>query len=158
MRLAFLKNKLPQILKNFPEVSLVYLFGSQAEGRSGPQSDYDLGILCDRGQDPPQRHGRLHQALTSLLKPAKVDVVWLGQAPIELAYAIIWQGKVLYQRDLAIRVEYEAQIMSRYADYLPVLRAWRQEILAGGQRASRIQWYREALGRTERTLGQIRAA
>ncbi|MFP3868456.1 MAG: type VII toxin-antitoxin system MntA family adenylyltransferase antitoxin [Desulfobacteraceae bacterium] len=158
MSFSFLKNKLPQVLENFPEVSLVYLFGSQAEGQPGPKSDYDLGVLCNLGQDALQRKTLLHKALADLVKPASLDVVWLVQAPIELAFAIIRGGKILYQVNLAIRVEFEAQVMSRYADYLPILRTWRQEILAGGQRATRIQWYREALGRTERTLGQIRAA
>ena len=81
-----------------------------------------------------------------------------GGAPIELQYAIIAQGVLLYRQNLAIKVEYEAYVMGRYGDYLPVLRAQRAAILQEGRRVNRIQWYRTALGRTERTLEQIRAS
>jgi hypothetical protein len=49
-------------------------------------------------------------------------------------------------------------VLSRYGDYLPVLRAQRQSILEEGAHDRRVQRYREALGRTERALGKIRAA
>jgi hypothetical protein len=81
----------------------------------------------------------------------------LNRAPVELAYAVIAQGKLLYERDIATREEYEADVMSRYGDYLPVLRAQRDDILRGEGYAHRIYRYRAALGRTERTLGEIAA-
>jgi uncharacterized protein len=84
-----------------------------------------------------------------------VDVIILNEAPIELAYAVIAQGVVLYQRDLATRVEYEATVMGLYGDYLPVLHQQRREILQGDDHAKRVQWYRQALGRTQRTISQI---
>jgi hypothetical protein len=49
------------------------------------------------------------------------DIVVLNAAPVELASAIIAQGKRLYERDVFTRVEFEADTMSRYGDYLPVL-------------------------------------
>ena len=58
---------------------------------------------------------------------------------------------------VATRVEYEAHVLSRYGDYLPVLRAQRDDILQRDKHAHRVQRYRAALGRTERTLGQIAA-
>ena len=36
---------LPGILANLPGICLVYLFGSQVTGATGPMSDYDLAIL-----------------------------------------------------------------------------------------------------------------
>jgi predicted nucleotidyltransferase len=138
-------------------VLLVYLFGSRASGRAGPGSDYDLGILLDRREDSAAGRARLTHELVVILETTAVDVVFLNQAPPELAFAVI-QGQVLYERDLATRVEYEAYVMGRYYDYLPYLREQRQEILSGEDHGTRIQRYREALGRTERTLGQIRAA
>jgi uncharacterized protein len=138
-------------------VLLVYLFGSRANNRTGPGSDYDLGVLLDRRADSPVERARLTHELAVLMEAAAVDVVFLNQAPPELAFAVI-QGQLLYGRDLATRVEYEAYVMGRYYDYLPYLRTQREEILSGEDHGARIQWYREALGRTERTLGQIRAA
>jgi uncharacterized protein len=138
-------------------VFLVYLFGSRASGKAGPGSDYDLGVLLDRRADSPAARARLTHELVVILGTAAVDVVFLNQAPPELAFAVI-QGQLLYERDLATRVDYEAYVMGRYYDYLPYLRTQREEILSGEDHGARIQRYREALGRTERTLGQIRAA
>lgn len=50
-----------------PSLSAVYLFGSQARGTAGPESDVDLAILADEPMHPPvlgidhyqaPRHGR----------------------------------------------------------------------------------------------------
>lgn len=158
MRVQDFKERLHKLAADFPEVSLVYLFGSQVTGRTGPQSDYDLGVLTDREGESPPRRAALEHALAVMLDAERLDVVRLTQAPVELAFAVVSEGRLLYERDAADRVEYEARVMSRYFDYLPVLRAQRAEILAGGESGVRIQRYREALGRTERTLREIRAA
>ncbi len=158
MNIQLLRDKLPDILVGLNKISLVYLFGSRIERHLGPMSDYDLGVLIDRGADAGQVHARLTHELVRALQTDRVDVVVLNRALIELAYTIIAQGKVLYQRNVAARVEYEAQVMNRYGDYLPVLRAQRDDILRGDEDANRVHRYRTALGRTERTLGQIGAA
>ncbi|MGI5837188.1 MAG: type VII toxin-antitoxin system MntA family adenylyltransferase antitoxin [Chloroflexota bacterium] len=146
------------VLARFPELKLVYLFGSQAGGRTGPLSDYDFGVLVDDVPDIPSLRARLAHELGCALGTDRIDVVILNRAPIELEYAVIAQGRPIYQRDEATRVEYEARVMGRYGDYLPVLRAQRNDISRGGEHAARVQRYREALRRTERKIGQIRAA
>ena len=146
------------ILSNQSEVLLAYLFGSRARGDAGPLSDIDMGILFDRGTDRVAACSRLGSALASALGTGRIDVVSLRDAPVELAYAVISEGEVLYERDVEARVEYEADTMSRYFDYLPVLRSQRRDILRGGDHAARAQRNRETLGRTERTLEQIRDA
>ena len=153
-----LRDALPAILADLSEVSLVYLFGSRKEGEIGPLSDYDLGVLIECSGHEREIQVRLAHELARALQTERVDVLVLNRAPIELAYAVVAQGEVLYQRDAATRVEYESHVLSRYGDYLPVLRAQRQEILQGDKHAKRVQRYRAALRRTERTLGQIRAA
>jgi predicted nucleotidyltransferase len=158
MNTHLVREKLLSILTDLKSVSLVYLFGSQIEGHVGPMSDYDVGVWVDRDADERQIQARLAHDLRRALKTERVDVLILNHAPIELAYAIVAQGQNLYQRDVATRVEYETWVMNRYGDYLPVLRAQRQEILRGDKDAKRVQRYRTALGRTERTLGQIAAA
>ena len=85
-------------------------------------------------------------------------MVLLNRAPVELAYAVVAQGTLLVEQDAATRIEYEADVLSRYADYLPVLRAQREDILKGGEHVRRVQRYRAALGRTGRSLGQIAAS
>ncbi len=54
-------------------------------------------------------------------------------------------------------IEFEANTLSLYGDMLPMLRQQKEAILRGGDRAGRIQRYREALGQTLRVLTQIGA-
>jgi len=133
-------------------ISLAYLFGSQVAGTAGTMSDVDLGILLENTSDAGQAYSVLTHQLNKGLGSAQVDVVLLHQAPVELAYAIIAQGVYIYQKDTFTRVEYEADVLSSYGDYLPVLRAQREDILGGGSYDRRVQRYREAFRRTERTL------
>lgn len=151
-------SQLAAVFSRQPGVLLQYLFGSQVEGRTGPLSDYDFGILAEPAADAARLQGELAHALALVLGTDRIDLVQLNRAPVELAYAVIAQGRLLYEKDRATRVEYEADTASRYCDYLPVLRAQREEILQGGRHERRIQRYRAALERTERTLGEIVAA
>lgn len=140
------------------EVRLVYLFGSQAGGAIGPLSDVDLGVLLDRDAPAAQLRAELAFRFAEALGGPPVDLVILNQAPIELAYAVIAQGSLLYERNLVDRVEYEADVMSRYGDFLPFLRQQRREILEGDGSGRRVRRYREALRRTERALGALGAS
>jgi predicted nucleotidyltransferase len=143
---------------DMPEIQLVYLFGSQVTGNVGPDSDYDFGILLDSMVGWPQTRAELGHRLAQVLETGRIDLVLLNRAPIELAFAVIAQGELLFERNVATRVEYEARIMSLYGDYLPVLREQRRDILEDKGYDTRVQRYRAALGRTERTLREIRAA
>jgi predicted nucleotidyltransferase len=143
-------------LETVPEVTLAYLFGSQVAGSTGPLSDYDIAVwVCS---PVPQLRYRLSHALGCLLETDRIDLVFLNQAPIELAYAVIAQGRLIYQRSLAERVEFEAGVLGRYGDYLPILKHQHEETLAGTPYETGVSRYRAALRRTERTLAAIRAA
>lgn len=153
-----LRTLVVRILNGLPEVLLVYLFGSHVRGETGPSSDFDFGVLFERVPEHEELRARLGSALAAALDTDRIDVVSLNDAAVELAYGVISEGEVLYEHDVETRVEYEAGTMSRYFDYLPVLRSQRRDILRGGDHAARVQRNREALVRTERTLGQIRDA
>ena len=143
-----------EIFRERAEILLAYLFGSQADGTAGPQSDYDIALLVR--QPSLALQARLAHEIGTILGTGRVDVAFLNRAPVELAYAVIAQGQLLYQRSVAERVEFEAKVLSLYANYLPILRRQREEILKDVGKEARVQRYREALGRTERTLAAIR--
>lgn len=147
-----------QIVAAYPAVCLVYLFGSRAVGDPiGPMSDYDFGVLVEREtNDLFTLQARLTYEFIQIVDTELVDVVMLNQAPIELAFAVIDRGVLLYERGLATRIEYEVYVMGRYGDYLPILRQQRHDILYQEQNERRVQWYRDALERTERTLSEIK--
>jgi predicted nucleotidyltransferase len=156
--LAILRQAITDNLEHVPEVTLVYLFGSQVEGDVGPLSDYDFAVLVGKPELGPYVRSRLAFELSRRIEATKIDIVLLNHAPIELAFAVISRGKLLYQRGDAERIEYEARIMGLYFDYLPVLRSQRDDILRGGEYEARIHRYREAFGRTARTLIKIRTS
>ena len=149
-----------------PEISLIYLFGSRARNEAVESSDYDFAVLIDRDADTPAYRfalrSELHHALVCLLDTDKVDLLLLGQAPVELAYGVILEGRLLYERDVATRVEYQAQVAGLYCDYLPILREQRRRILSLEEALetdeARVRWYRAALIRAERAFDEARAA
>ena len=148
-----------RVIARHPNVVLAYLFGSQVEGNVGPLSDIDIALLLDKADEADPIFGELRSGIASAVgREQEVDVVVLNRAPVELAYAVIAQGALVHEPDAYSRVEYEAKIMSLYCDYLPVLRSQRADLLKGDQHESRVQRYREALGRTERTLGALGSA
>jgi predicted nucleotidyltransferase len=141
------------------DILLAYLFGSRAGGRIGPLSDYDFGVLFSEKLLSKDYHLLVH-LLAKLLDTRHVDLVDLNRAPIELRYHVIGTGKLLYEATAAARVEFEAQTLSYYFDYLPILRRQRQELLTekGEAREAGIQRYRKALAKTQRVLAQARTA
>ena len=124
---------------------------------SSPESDYAPGVLVDVGADGLRTRTWIAHELSRALQTDKVDVVLLNRTRIELAHAINAQGEVLYEENLATRVEYEAYVLGRYGDCLPVLRSQREDILRGDAHVQQVHRYRAALGRTEPTLDQIPA-
>ncbi|MFU8773225.1 MAG: type VII toxin-antitoxin system MntA family adenylyltransferase antitoxin [Anaerolineales bacterium] len=144
------------ILSTNTHVLLAYLFGSQANKTTGPLSDIDIAILFQNNEDTVSLSLELSSEMSKKFPSHRIEVIALNKAPIELAYAVIAQGICIYQKDNYLRIEFEAQVLSRYGDFLCVLRNQRQEILEGKGDEHRVQRYREALRRTERTISQIR--
>ncbi len=136
-------------------IELAYLFGSRAGGKIGPLSDYDIAVLFSKAPLPGMTYSMAHK-LASLLRTDRVDLVVLNRVPIELRYAVITTGIVVYEVNAAMRVEFEAATLSRYGDYLPILRRQRQEIIKELPNEAGIQRHRTALGKTERMLKKIR--
>ena len=51
MTVQIVAENLSNILSNFPEINLVYLFGSRVTGQIGPMSDYDVAIQVEVRND-----------------------------------------------------------------------------------------------------------
>jgi hypothetical protein len=136
-------------------IVLAYLFGSRAGGKIGPLSDYDIAVLYSK-TPPPQTTCSMAHDIAIRLRTDRVDLVVLNRAPIELRYAVIATGIIIHEVSVAVRVEFEATTLSRYGDFLPVLRRQRKEILEEQYDETGIQRYRTALGETQRLLEEIR--
>ncbi len=152
-------NEIKKIFSNENDLLLAYIFGSQLRGKIGPLSDYDFAVFLS--QKPSfQFKYRLKNKLVNVLNTGQVDLIILNDAPVELKYKVIATGKIIFQKNSTIRTDFEADTLSRYFDYLPVLRAQKKDILKfkskGEKYGDRIQRYRAALRKTEEMLNKIR--
>jgi len=142
-------------LKLDPAAELVYFFGSRASNTAGPLSDYDIAVYFSDMPDHNLKYYLGHQ-VTTVLDTDRIELVVLNQAPIELRYAVIATGTVIYEITKAARVDFESLTLSLYGDFLTVLRAQREEILKGSNYEAGIQRYRKALGKTRRVLEEVK--
>lgn len=97
--------------------AFAYLHGSRTSGSAGPDSDIDIAAYFDG--PPPEAF--------QLLLPPGVDLVVLNHAPLELAGRIALHGELLFQRDPAARVVWEATTRKIYLDELPRLNRAHQD-------------------------------
>lgn len=117
---------LESIFKQYPQVKLVYFFGSKASGKAGPLSDYDFAVYLDE-KDFKKRFGirlNLLDKLSRLLKTDNIDLAVINdiQSP-ELKYSIIASGKLIYNEE-PYKVLVEPGILSEYFDFTDSLRKY----------------------------------
>lgn len=120
-------DKLKDIFKGFPEVKLVYLFGSKATGKTGPLSDYDFAFYLDEKDKKRMFEIKfnLMDKISRLLKTDKVDIIILNitESP-ELKYNIIKEGKVIYEKE-PFKILLEPKILNEYFDFRNLLLKYR---------------------------------
>ena len=122
-----------ELVQDHPEFGVlsVYLFGSQAAGRSHGDSDIDLGFLLDRSVHPGERQRfDVRVDLASLLNipgiPGDVDIVILNDAPPLLARRIVTEGRRLFCADHEEDHAFVRNTQLRAADLIPFLRRTRR--------------------------------
>lgn len=115
--------KLTSLFDKYPEIKLVYFFGSKAVGNDGPLSDYDFAFYLNERDNKKKFNIKIDLIgqISRLLKTDKVDVVILNTAKgSELKYNIIKEGKIIFEKDL-YRVIVEPKILNEYFDFRSLL-------------------------------------
>lgn len=115
-----------KIFEKYPEIKLVYLFGSQVTGETGPMSDYDFAVYFNE-QNKMKMFDlkfKLQDEISRTLGTDRVDLVVLNttESP-ELEYNIIKEGKIIYEKE-PYRVIVEPQILNRYFDFYYLLKKY----------------------------------
>jgi uncharacterized protein len=113
--------KLKKIFESYPEIKLVYVFGSTARGERGSMSDYDFALyLSEKNKDNIKI--KVMNELIDTLKTDKIDVVVLNslQGP-EIKFNIIKEGKIIYEVE-PYKVLVEPKILSEYFDFHDMLK------------------------------------
>lgn len=98
-----------QLQKAIPSLSALYVFGSQASGLAGPDSDLDLAVLADGPLDT-EGLWDLSSQLASIAN-CHVDLIDLSAASTVMQYRIITTGTRLWNKGSQAAL-YECFILS----------------------------------------------
>ena len=114
-----LEEKAREVFCRYPSVKLAYLFGSQAQGLAGRQSDFDFAVYA--AEKNPARLFDLKLELLGKLGKIfgedKIDVVILNTArQPELKYNIIKDGRLIYEKE-PFKLLVEPKILNEYFDF-----------------------------------------
>lgn len=108
---AELQNLLTPLCEQY-RVRLIILFGSSVTGRRGPDSDLDLALLGDAPLDLVT----VTTDVIRLLHTDRVDVVDLRRASPLLAMEVARHGRLVYERQPGIHLEFISLAVRRYID------------------------------------------
>ncbi|MBN1954938.1 MAG: nucleotidyltransferase domain-containing protein [Anaerolineae bacterium] len=116
---------LQQALSNRPGILFAYVHGSFLADR--PFHDIDLALYLDQvGESSPHSVTELASLLEKLLLEQmglhiSIDVRVINRAPLGFCYRV-FQGRLLFSRDEALRTSWVERVASRYLDLLPMRR------------------------------------
>lgn len=111
--------KLKEYFARRDEVQMAFLFGSQAEGRAGSRSDWDIGVYLS--EENREKEREIWREVEEILK-SEVDFIVLNRAPATLGWRIVGQGQELMIRDrkryldFLLRVSEEADAFYRTSE------------------------------------------
>ncbi|MBI4652886.1 nucleotidyltransferase domain-containing protein [Candidatus Kuenenbacteria bacterium] len=122
--LKYNNKKLEQIFKKH-KIVFAYLFGSQANKKTGPLSDIDIAIYFNKKLNKSDRFDEKHKLmadLSDLFQKENIDLVSLNDAYPLLAHRILKNGQSLYCYNIKKQKEYEDKAIGEYLDWEPSLR------------------------------------
>jgi len=115
--------RLNSVFKSYPEIKMVYLFGSRVVGKESPLSDYDFAVYLDTGDKKRMYEIKfeLFDRISRMLKTDRIDIVILNltESP-ELKYQIIKEGKLIFQIE-PFKIIVEPNILNEYFDFQMIL-------------------------------------
>lgn len=109
-------------------VSTLYLFGSRAQERHGPLSDFDFGVLLKTPTDvvsgTSESYKSIYPILASITHPETleadvIDIVFLDspQVPLEIKSHIVRTGRILFEENASLRADFTSRILLQTADF-----------------------------------------
>jgi predicted nucleotidyltransferase len=120
-------SKIQQVFETYPEVAAVYLFGSRAEDRARPDSDYDLAVVSTSSQNARPRRLDL---LTDLARVGldNVDLAFLDQTDLVLCHEAVRPNQLIFARPEFDHGSFFSRIIRMYLDFQPLLMIQRKAL------------------------------
>ena len=134
-----------QMVKNYPQqitfrhsqqlrelgVSLIYLFGSVAEGNAHDLSDLDIGIVLqsEPSNDVSVLYNTLYDIFTEIFPGEKVDIVFLQRTGLEMRFDAVTHGILLFEAGKNSHYDFAERIRLLYADFQPHLKEFDEQVL-----------------------------
>jgi len=115
--------KIREIFKFYPEIKLVYFFGSKIKREDGFLSDYDFAVYLEEKDTKKLFEIKIDliNRLTKILKTDEIDLVILNTAESpELKYNIIKDGELIFEQE-PYKVLIEPKILNEYFDFRLIL-------------------------------------
>lgn len=104
-----------------------FVHGSRAGGTSRPASDVDVAAWFGR-------HDPMHDLEVASRMPARVDLLVLDSAPLELAGRVAMWGVLLFDDDPPARVEWQARTRKLFLDERPRVQRMVRDYAAAARR------------------------
>lgn len=127
-----LKSYINKHIDSYPDIKLVYLFGSYANGNQKKHSDLDIALFMSPKKYAKDAFGSTKDAYSLTANIGidfnnQTDVIILNSSSIEMCYHIITTAQVLYNETLDFRLEYETKIRGMYFDFMPFINQLRSQ-------------------------------
>ena len=120
---------LRKIFKGEENISVAYLFGSQAKKLNTKISDIDIAILLS---ETPKNLFEYYLYMVNKLSRIvgdNLDLIILNIAPPMLKHQVIKYGKIVYTRNEKERITFEARAESEYLDFSRALRRYDESLI-----------------------------
>jgi len=105
------------------DLVVAYLFGSVARGQANHLSDVDIAVLLDAELEMEAAVERQLQLMVAMddMADREVQVTLLNHATPLLAYQVVREGILLYERSRQERIRFEVRVMKIYFDVKPMI-------------------------------------
>jgi predicted nucleotidyltransferase len=113
--------RIEEELQRWPQIRFALLYGSRANGRPRPDSDWDVAIYLDDALDAGERLDLQRRIVAGLAPAVPIDLVVLNEAPPLLGHRAL-RGERLFVRDKTLYTRYFVKTVGMALDQAPMAR------------------------------------
>lgn len=101
----------------YPEIKIVYLYGSAAKNRLRSDSDVDIAVSAQRQLSIDERINIINALSKGLGR--EIDLVDLSTTHGLLLYEILTKGKLIFCKNTSLKTELMKEVVYFAEDFLP---------------------------------------